>query len=263
MPAFYAHRRFGAAVLGALPELKERVGEDRALFDIGLHGPDLFFFYRPVLPNAVNRLGHDAHRRSGREFLHRGKALIARSPSPEKTRAYLYGLMGHFLLDSVCHPYIAQAMKEFRVTHAAVETAFDRCLLLADRHDPLRFDPCGHFAVTRGNAAVIAPFYPPALTDTVEKSLRSMVFYGRLLYSRNRALRGAIDKALYVTLHHDAIADMMMTEKQDLRCRESDGRLLALLDDALAEAPAFFAAVDAYLSEGEEPGAAFDKTFSG
>ncbi len=263
MPAFYAHRRFGDAVLEALPELKEKVGEDRALFDIGLHGPDLFFFYRPVLPNAVNRLGHDAHRRSGREFLLRGKAVLARSPTPEKTRAYLYGLMGHFLLDSVCHPYVREAMRTFGVTHAAVETAFDRCLLLRDKTDPFTLDPCGHFVTGRANAAVIAPFYPPALTATVEKCLSSMVFYGRVLYSRSRPLRAAIDAALYITLHHDAIADMMMTETQDLRCAESDRRLLALLDRAIEEAPSFFAAVDAFLDHGTAPGIAFDKTFEG
>ena len=263
MPAFYAHRRFGNSVLEALPEIKEKVGAHRALFDIGLHGPDLFFFYRPVLPNAVNRLGHDAHRRTGREFLQRGKLVVARADAPEAAAAYLYGLMGHFLLDSVCHPYIREAMQAFGVTHAAVETAFDRCLLLRDKTDPFTLDPCGHFVTGHANAAVIAPFYPPALTETVEKCLSSMVFYGRVLYSRDPLLRAAIDAALYVTLHHDAIADMMMTEKQDLRCAESDRRLLALLDRALEEAPAFFTAVTDYLEHGAAPGIAFDKTFEG
>ena len=54
-----------------------------------------------------------------------------------------------------------------------------------------------------------------------------MVFYGRVLYSRNRALRAVIDKGLYVTLHHDAIADMMMSEKRDAALAESDARMYA------------------------------------
>ena len=70
MPAFYTHYRFGCDVLKQLPEdIRSICTAHRGLFDIGLHGPDIYFFYRPVLPNKVNRLGHEAHHRSGREFL--------------------------------------------------------------------------------------------------------------------------------------------------------------------------------------------------
>ena len=138
MPAFYTHYRFGCDVLKQLPEdIRSICTAHRGLFDIGLHGPDIYFFYRPVLPNKVNRIGYAAHKRSGRYFL------------------------CHFTLDSICHPYIHTAMKEFNVTHAATETAFDRALLLKDGKDPQHFDPCGHFEVNTRNAAVITPFYTP------------------------------------------------------------------------------------------------------
>lgn len=62
------------------------------------------------------------------------------------------------------------------------------------------------------NAAVITPFYTPEATVALtEKSISSMVFYGRVLFTPNKALRRAIDTGLYITFHHDAIADMMMT----------------------------------------------------
>ncbi len=264
MPAFYAHYRFGCGVLeNAPPDVQAVCRENRALFDIGLHGPDLFFFYRPVLPNRVNRIGHDAHRRSGREFLVRGKKVLAAAKDKRAVRAYLYGLLCHFALDSVCHPYVAEAMATYDLTHAAVETAFDRFLLTRDGLDPLRFDPCGHFEVTRRNAAVIAPFYPPALTDTVEKSLHGMVFYGRVLFNQNRIFRAAADKALYITLHHDAIADMMMTPQPDARCAQSSERLTELYGEALALAQTLFSEADDYLETGKSAGPAFDKTFEG
>ena len=51
MPAFYAHYRFGCDVLNQLPEdIRSICTAHRGLFDIGLHGPDIYFFYRPVLP---------------------------------------------------------------------------------------------------------------------------------------------------------------------------------------------------------------------
>lgn len=35
--------------------------EYRSLFDIGLHGPDLLFYYRPLFSNPVNRIGFSIH----------------------------------------------------------------------------------------------------------------------------------------------------------------------------------------------------------
>ena len=47
MPSTYAHRRFGADVLVQLPrELREKITPYRPLYDMGLHGPDLMFYYR-------------------------------------------------------------------------------------------------------------------------------------------------------------------------------------------------------------------------
>lgn len=264
MPAFYAHYRFGRDVLkNAPPAVKAICEENLPLFDIAVNGPDLFFFYRPVLPNSVNRIGHEAHHRSGREFLVRGKKVLAAAKDKRAAHAYLYGLLCHFALDSVCHPYVAEAMASYDLSHAAVETAFDRMLLTTDGVDPLTFDPCGHFEVTRRNAAIIAPFYPPAVTDMVEKSLKSMVFYGRVLYNQNKALRAVIDKGLYVTLHHDAIAGMLMTPKRDERCVHSDGRLLELYGEALSLAQLLLQQADEYIENGTPAGEAFDRTFEG
>ena len=58
MPSTYAHRRFGADVLVQLPrELREKIAPYRPLYDMGLHGPDLMFYYRALQSNPVNRLG--------------------------------------------------------------------------------------------------------------------------------------------------------------------------------------------------------------
>ena len=52
MPSTYAHRRFGADVLQQLPAaLQDQIGKNRALFDVGLHGPDLLFYYHAAKSN--------------------------------------------------------------------------------------------------------------------------------------------------------------------------------------------------------------------
>ena len=111
MPAFYTHYRFGCDVLKQLPEdIRSICTAHRGLFDIGLHGPDIYFFYRPVLPNKVNRIGYAAHKRSGRYFLQRAQKVIASAHDKDAARAYFYGLLCHFTLDSICRPYIHTAM---------------------------------------------------------------------------------------------------------------------------------------------------------
>ena len=55
MPSTYAHRRFGADVLERLPaELQEKIAPYRELYDIGLHGPDLLFYYHAAKSTPVS-----------------------------------------------------------------------------------------------------------------------------------------------------------------------------------------------------------------
>ena len=62
MPSTYAHRRFGADVLARLPEeLRDKIEPYRALYDLGLHGPDLLFYYKALQSNHVSRLGGAMH----------------------------------------------------------------------------------------------------------------------------------------------------------------------------------------------------------
>lgn len=48
MPANYAHYRFGVKAIPLLPaEMQRTVRRFRRLYDMGLHGPDLFFSISP------------------------------------------------------------------------------------------------------------------------------------------------------------------------------------------------------------------------
>ena len=78
MPSTYAHYRFGEAVLQKLPlPQQELVAQHKNLFAIGLHGPDILFYYRPLFRNKLGRMGGILHERSGRSFFEpAGKKLI-------------------------------------------------------------------------------------------------------------------------------------------------------------------------------------------
>ena len=59
MPTTYTHYRFGKDVLDALPRrIRTAMETNRELFDIGLHGPDILFYYRALIPNSVSGQGY-------------------------------------------------------------------------------------------------------------------------------------------------------------------------------------------------------------
>ena len=74
MPSTYAHRRFGANVLDHLPApLREKLEAHRELYDIGLHGPDLLFYYHAEKSTTVAALGNAMHDEPGRTFFDRAR----------------------------------------------------------------------------------------------------------------------------------------------------------------------------------------------
>ena len=54
MPTTYAHYKLGQAVRESLQEREKKIVEEYPeLFSIGLHGPDIFFYYKPFSKNKV------------------------------------------------------------------------------------------------------------------------------------------------------------------------------------------------------------------
>ena len=72
MPANYAHYRFGKQLLsGMCPNDRRSIQRFRRLYDMGLHGPDIFFYYNPLIKTATGQLGGVFHAQSGQEFFAR------------------------------------------------------------------------------------------------------------------------------------------------------------------------------------------------
>ena len=112
MPATYAHYVFGKKVLKKLPEsIRQEVRQGEDAFLLGLHGPDLLFYYYPVSKNRINQQGVAMHQELAAEFFDRGRSLWRKEQDPA-LRAYLYGFLCHFILDSECHPFINQYVEK-------------------------------------------------------------------------------------------------------------------------------------------------------
>ena len=83
MPSTYAHYVFGKRMLELFPEdVSAVVRADRQLYDIGLHGPDILFYYHVLTNNKVNAVGFGTHARPAKEFFAPAKAAVEKGGAP-------------------------------------------------------------------------------------------------------------------------------------------------------------------------------------
>ena len=116
MPSTYAHFKLGR-------DVKNR-------YMIGLHGPDILFYHRPLVSDPVNAVGYSLHEKSGRSFFEQARDAVIVSENQAATLAYAYGVLCHFALDASCHAYVDEKIESSGVPHTEIEVEFDRMLML-------------------------------------------------------------------------------------------------------------------------------------
>ena len=238
MPSSYAHYRFGTKILPTLPaDIRRSVQRFRRMYDVGLHGPDIFYFYNPVSNKGTGILGIKFHEQTGKAFFTRVCRAI-RMERSEAAAACLYGVLCHYVLDSVMHPAILEAAQELGVTHIEIETEFDRYLLAKDRKMP----PDGsklsnHLHLTEGECETLAKFYPPSTGKTVKHALASAAFCTKLLYNTDGISRKVTETGIH--LLGKELQGMLMTTQPNPKCAQLNESLYALYQQALEGFPVY------------------------
>lgn len=257
MPSNYAHYRFGALALETLsPELQRSIGRFRQLYDVGQHGPDIFFFHNPFWKTPVTQLGKTFHAQTGREFFTNACAELKQDPS-EGARVYLYGLLAHYCLDSHCHPFVWEKHNAGQVRHAEFETDFERFLLRKDGKVPPHLQrTAGHVRLTRGECVTAARFFPTAKPGQISRSVKNMAVYSNLLTFKNRTLMEGVLK-----LANENVRDHVMKTKPNPRCEALHPELLELYDRALERYSGMVDQLDAHIAQGAPLGPDFDPIF--
>ena len=198
MPAAYSHYRLGKKVISQLKyPLKKIILDNRDLFDLGLHGPDILFYNRPYIHSKINRLGSAMHQEKACIFFNRALSILKKSQN-EAQFAYLCGFICHFILDSNCHGYINIVMEETKLTHFEIETELDRDFMLKDDRDPLRTHLTDHILINDRILNTIEPFFEASKKD-LKKSLKGMKFYDHLLVAPQLYKRGVIYFVLLIS----------------------------------------------------------------
>lgn len=254
MPASYAHYRFGRLLLPGLPdEIHQCVQRFRRMYDTGLQGPDFFFYYSPGFHTATYALGDRFHRQSGQVFF----PTACAAATSEAARAYLYGLLGHYCLDSVIHPYVDRLDAAGEAKHIPLESEFDRFLLEQDGEtSPHTFNRGKLIKLTRGESMTVAKFYPGATGGKVNHSVSLMSLCVRLLAHPNRKLQEQV-----LNLTAPQFLEHRLPEKPVDTLAPFVPELARLYNQALGNYPALLAEITDHMQSGKAFSEAFSPNF--
>lgn len=254
MPASYAHYRFGKLVLPDLPaEIRQKIQRFRRLYDMGLQGPDFFFYYNPLMKTGIGVLGGQFHSQTGQAFFENA----CKAATSEAAQAYLYGLLCHYCLDSECHPFVESKVQAGEARHVALESEFDRYLLTLDGcESPHTYDLSPHLKLTRGECMTVAAFFPPATGGNVNQAVRFMGFSLRFLSSKKRRARERL-----LRLVKPSLLDSLIPEEPVESYARMDSELLARFNRAVKEYPQRLEQLRAFQNQGQPLGDDFLATF--
>ncbi len=258
MPKGYAHYRFGVTVLPAMPaDVCRTIQRFRNLFDAGLYGPDIFYFKAPVVTTKNAYLGIKFHEQTGREFFSRVCRMV-RSERSEGTRAYLYGLLCHYALDSAWHRQFAE--KETEATQIEMETELDR-LLLAQEGKSLACVQitCAQLQLTPGECETVAKFYPPATGAEIRSALRNMTNAMKWMATPHAHIRSVMEKGLEKV--SPQMRGMLMSEEPNPRCSQWYGEMLECYEGAITLFLELLIQLQALLTYNGALGSEFDEIF--
>ena len=230
MPAAYAHYCFGKEVYRALPKKEQEIiKEGKYAFLLGLHGPDLLFYYFPICKNRINQQGVGLHKHMAADFFEYGVEQYQKDPDPV-LRAYLYGYLCHFMLDSECHPYINLYMEEKDLGHLEIETEFDRYLMERDGKNPLYYVPIRHLFSLRHTCREIARMYHKVSPGQIHICIRLFRQTLRLFVCRNGVKRNVMRFLSHVTGQDKEIGGLIMDGRENSACQESNEFLRERMD---------------------------------
>ena len=254
MPSSYAHHRFGRELLPALPpDVRQCVQRFRRMYDLGLQGPDFFFYYNPYFKTTIGDLGKVYHLKTGLEFF---PAACAAATS-EAAKAYLYGLLGHYCLDSTCHPFVNRLVSIGEARHVPLESELERFFLLSDGETaPESYDISKRFRLTRGEYMTVAAFYPPATGGAVSWAVKNMAFSLRFLASPKRKRNVALLQKVKPSLIEHMIPAQ---DNPDLAPYVQE--LAELYGSALSQYPVLLAQLLAHQKNGQPLGEEFSPNF--
>lgn len=181
MPGFTTHYILGMKAFNDLPnnQLKYLIAKYRWLYQLGLQGPDIFFYNIPILRHRDYRnVGSYMHEHHIRDFFTcylRNLGEISSRQQRAEALSYFCGYLCHYIGDSICHPYVygrigydAKApTTQAHGRHAALENDIDALLLLKyKKKKPSQFNQAATICLNGLETQFISRFLAECINET-------------------------------------------------------------------------------------------------
>ena len=262
MPTTYAHWRFGDKCIRMLPDdLQNIILNNRAIFDYGVHGPDIFFYYNCLKHNEVNRYGSAMHDIPYKDTLAQIKENFKKTENKDMALSYLLGFTCHFTLDSYCHGFIEKVDETMPYSHGKIESQFDRYLLIKDGFNPVTKSVTDMFHPDEKMAKVIFGLFNKFDEDIIYKTLKDQKLYLNLLKDNSDIKRFFLTTAMDIA-KVPSFKDLLITKENVEELKPVNIRLNKYFDMALKHYPVLADSLIGYLSEKNELNTYFKHNFS-
>lgn len=262
MPTTYAHWRFGDKCIRMLPDdLQNIILNNRAIFDYGVHGPDIFFYYNCLKHNEVNRYGSAMHDIPYKDTLAQIKENFKKTENKDMALSYLLGFTCHFTLDSYCHGFIEKVDETMPYSHGKIESQFDRYLLIKDGFNPVTKSVTDMFHPDKKMAKVISGLFNKIDEDIIYKTLKDQKLYLNLLKDNSDIKRFFLTTAMDIA-KVPSFKDLLITKENVEELKPVNIRLNKYFDMALKHYPVLADSLIGYLSDKNELNTYFKHNFS-
>ena len=181
MPGFTTHYIMGMKAYNDLPsnQLKHIIAKYRWLYQLGLQGPDMFFYFIPILRHRDHRnVGSYMHEHHVQDFFvnyFKEMSQIRSRQQRERALAYFCGYLCHYIGDSICHPFvygriqydIANPSMQHHGLHAELENDIDAILLRKyKKKKPSQFNPAATICLNGLEIQFISHFLSKCINET-------------------------------------------------------------------------------------------------
>lgn len=227
MPSIAAHYYFGQEIVKRVgwgnSEISEIIQQNKAVFNLGLQGPDLLFYYRPYRKNKVTGLGIEIHSQPARNFIDYALKNI-REVKSNAALGYLMGLTCHFVLDSSLHGEINKYAPDIR-QHLLLESEIDRQVIEENYNcKPHTFKR--HLLVKTANDKwdFLSLIYPQIQLGQLKECTRSIFFYSKLLLCKGEIKKRFLELAEHISGKESPFTALIVDSREKQRlspiCKE-------------------------------------------
>ena len=243
MPGFTTHYIFGMKAYNDMPftPLKHTIAKYRWLYQLGLQGPDMFFYNIPILRHRDYRnVGSYMHEHKVNAFFEcclRRIGTIRSRQQQEEAISYLAGFMNHYIADSICHPYVYGRIgypvdaptSMHHGMHAHLENELDAILLWKyKKKKPSEFNQTATICLNGQEIQFISHFLASCINETyypityrnnfqvtpamVHRSIWALRFGCRTLSDKNGKKKFRIAQVESIFVNHPVASAKMVTD---------------------------------------------------